>query len=71
LQQEVTAIHPDSYSMTVQSTPALDLQAGLVAELISQQVSFEASIMCTMENSSYFSHRRDAPTGRFVGAVKL
>jgi hypothetical protein len=71
LQQEVTAIHPDSYSMTVQSTPALDLQAGLVAELISQQVSFEASIICTMENSSYFSHRRQAPTGRFVGVVKI
>jgi YfiH family protein len=71
LQVEVTAIHPDSYSTTRHSTPALDLQAGLVAELLEQNVSFEASTVCTLENASYFSHRRQAPTGRFVGVVKI
>jgi YfiH family protein len=71
LQEEVTAVHPDSFSTTRHSTPALDLQAGLVAQLIAQDVSFEASTVCTMENSSYFSHRRDNPTGRFVGVVKI
>lgn len=71
LQEEVTAIHPESYSTTRHSTPALDLQAGLVAELLTENVSFEASTVCTLENSSYFSHRRDNPTGRFVGVVKI
>ena len=71
LQEEVTAVHPDSFSTTRHSTPALDLQAGLVAQLIAQDVSFEASTVCTMENSLYFSHRRDNPTGRFVGVVKI
>ena len=71
LQEEVTAVHPGSYSTTRHSTPALDLQAGLVAELLAENVSFEASTVCTMENSSYFSHRRDNPTGRFVGVVKI
>lgn len=71
LQQEVTAIHPDTYSTTLQSTPGLDLQAGLTAELLDQKVSFEASNICTMENRTYFSHRREAPTGRFVGVVKI
>lgn len=71
LQAQVSAIHPDSYSTTRNSTPALDLQAGLVAQLISQDISFEASTVCTMENSLYFSHRRDNPTGRFVGVVKI
>ncbi len=71
LQEEVTAVHPDSFSITRHSTPALDLQAGLVAQLIAQDVSFEASTVCTMENSLYFSHRRDNPTGRFVGVVKI
>jgi YfiH family protein len=71
LQAQVSAIHPDSYSTTRHSTPALDLQAGLVAQLISQDISFEASTVCTMENSLYFSHRRDNPTGRFVGVVKI
>jgi len=71
LQEEVTANHPDSYSTTRHSTPALDLQAGLVAQLLAQDVSFEASAVCTMENTSYFSHRRGSPTGRFVGVVKI
>jgi hypothetical protein len=71
LQTKVSAVHPDSYSTTRHSTPALDLQAGLVAQLISQDISFEASTVCTMENSLYFSHRRDNPTGRFVGVVKI
>jgi YfiH family protein len=71
LQAQVSAIHPDSYSTTRHSTPALDLQAGLVAQLILQDISFEASTVCTMENSLYFSHRRDNPTGRFVGVVKI
>ena len=71
LQEEVTANHPDSYSTTRHSTPALDLQAGLIAELLAQDVSFEASTMCTMENAFYFSHRRQSPTGRFVGVVKI
>ena len=71
LQEEVTANHPDSYSTTRHSTPALDLQAGLVAQLLAQDVSFEASTVCTMENTSYFSHRRQSPTGRFVGVVKI
>lgn len=71
LQEEVTAVHPSSYSTTRNSTPALDLQAGLVAELLAENVIFETSTVCTMENSSYFSHRRDNPTGRFAGVVKI
>ena len=71
MQQEVIAIHPQALSTTNIGTPALDLPAGLIAELIVEGVSYEASMICTMEDPLYFSHRRDNPTGRFAGIVKL
>ena len=71
MQQEVVATHPASLSTTYQGTPALDLPAGLIAELIAQGLTYEASPICTQEDPLYFSHRRDNPTGRFAGVVSL
>jgi YfiH family protein len=71
MQQEVVATHPASLSTTSKGTPALDLPAGLIAELIAQDLTFEASPICTQEDPLYYSHRRDNPTGRFAGVVSL
>ena len=71
MQQEVVATHPASLSTTSKGTPALDLPAGLIAELIAQGLTYEASPICTQEDPLYFSHRRDNPTGRFAGVVSL
>ena len=71
MQQEVVATHPASLSITSKGTPALDLPAGLIAELIAQGLTFEASPICTQEDPLYYSHRRDNPTGRFAGVVSL
>ena len=71
MQQEVVATHPASLSTTYKGTPALDLPAGLIAELIAQGLTYEASAICTQEDPLYFSHRRDNPTGRFAGVVSL
>lgn len=71
MQQEVVAIHPASLSTTSKRTPALDLPAGLIAELIAQGLTYEASPICTQEDPLYYSHRRDNPTGRFAGVVSL
>jgi copper oxidase (laccase) domain-containing protein len=71
MQQEVVATHPASLSTTSKGTPALDLPAGLIAELIAQGLTFEASPICTQEDPLYYSHRRDNPTGRFAGVVSL
>ena len=71
MQQEVGATHPASLSTTSKGTPALDLPAGLIAELIAQGLTFEASPICTQEDPLYYSHRRDNPTGRFAGVVSL
>ena len=71
MQQEAASTHPASLSSTYQGTPSLDLPAGLIAELIKQGVTYEASPICTMEDPLYYSHRRDNPTGRFAGVVTL
>jgi hypothetical protein len=71
MQQDVIAEHPRAFSTTRHETPALDLTAGLIAELTAAGVSYEASVICTQEDPLYYSHRRDNPTGRFVGVVSL
>ena len=71
MQQDVIAEHPRAFSTTHQGTPGLDLPAGLIADLIAEGVSYEASPICTKEDPMYFSHRRNNPTGRFAGVVSL
>ena len=71
MQQDVIADHPRALSTTHQGTPALDLPAGLIADLTAEGVSYEASLICTKEDPLYYSHRRDNPTGRFAGVVSL
>jgi YfiH family protein len=71
MQQDVIADHPRAFSTTHHGTPGLDLPAGLIADLISEGVSYEASSICTKEDPLYYSHRRDNPTGRFAGVVSL
>ena len=71
MQQEVVTVHPRALSTTFKGTPGLDLSAGLVADLAAEGISYDASVICTMEESLYFSHRRDNPTGRFAGVVSL
>jgi YfiH family protein len=71
MQQEVATTHPASLSTTSKGTPALDLPAGLITELIAQGLTYEASPICTQEDPLYYSHRRDNPTGRFAGVVSL
>ena len=51
-------------------TPALDLRAGVVAQLLAAGVeTIEADPWCTAESPDLFSHRRDGVTGRFAGVV--
>lgn len=71
MQQDVIADHPRAFSTTIHGTPALDLAAALIVELMAEGVSYEASAICTKEDPMYYSHRRDNPTGRFVGVISL
>lgn len=71
MQQDVIAEHPRAYATTPKGTPALDLPAALIADLLAAGVSYEASVVCTMEDPLYFSHRLSNPTGRFAGVISL
>lgn len=71
MQQDVIADHPRAFATTHSGTPGLDLPAGLIAELVAEGVTYEASTVCTMEDELYFSHRKHNPTGRFAGVVSL
>ena len=71
MQQDVIADHPRAFSTTHKGTPGLDLPTALIADLVAEGVSYEASSSCTMEDDLYFSHRKHNPTGRFAGVVSL
>ena len=71
MQQDVIADHPRAFATTHTGTPGLDLPSGLIAELVAEGVTYEASTVCTMEDELFFSHRKHNPTGRFAGVVSL
>lgn len=69
----VAAQVPQTWAQTRAGTPALDLPAGVAAQLLAAGVRrVEALGVCTLEDERFFSHRRDGretPTGRFAGVV--
>lgn len=69
LRAEVAAKVPATWSTTSWGTPALDLPAGVRAQLAAWDVPVAYSGECTLENDSLFSYRRDSRTGRFAGLV--
>jgi hypothetical protein len=72
LQDEVAAIEPASRSTTRSGTAALDIRAGVVAQLAAAGVaSIEVDPACTAESEHLYSRRRDGVTGRFAGLAVL
>ncbi|MDQ1642252.1 MAG: purine-nucleoside/S-methyl-5-thioadenosine phosphorylase / adenosine deaminase [Actinomycetota bacterium] len=70
LQDEVALREPLARSTTRSGTPALDLRAGVVAQLrVAGVASIEVDAACTFEAAQLFSHRRDGVTGRFAGVA--
>jgi copper oxidase (laccase) domain-containing protein len=58
--------------VTRRGTPAIDVPAGVWAQLREAGIDTDASIrlsVCTQESPEYFSFRRDGTTGRFAGFV--
>lgn len=66
---EVGTAFPRARSLTATGTPALDLPAALSFELSREGVKVSRSPICTVENSNYFSYRRDGKTGRQAGLI--
>ncbi|MEW2494486.1 peptidoglycan editing factor PgeF [Streptomyces nodosus] len=72
MRAEVSAVEPAAYSETGWGTPAVDVTAGVHAQLERLGVpDREQSSVCTRESADHFSYRRDRTTGRLAGYVWL
>jgi YfiH family protein len=72
MQAEVVAAVPQARSVTRRETPALDLKAGVAAQLRRAGITdITVDPACTVEDARYFSHRRDGVTGRFAGVATV
>ncbi|GAA4852255.1 peptidoglycan editing factor PgeF [Luteimicrobium xylanilyticum] len=73
MREDVAAGVPATWAQTRAGTPALDLPAGVAAQLAAAGVGrVEVLGICTLEDERFYSHRRDGrrtPTGRFAGVV--
>jgi YfiH family protein len=72
LQDEVGAVVPESVATTSWGTPALDLGAGVWAQLERAGVIVVDVARCTRESPDLYSFRRDGEhAGRLAGLVRL
>jgi copper oxidase (laccase) domain-containing protein len=72
LRDEISALEPVTRSRTGWDTPALDLPAGVGAQLDRLGVRTPGpAAACTMESEDHFSYRREQRTGRLAGYVWL
>ncbi|MFE9178952.1 peptidoglycan editing factor PgeF [Streptomyces sp. NPDC007126] len=72
MRAEVAAVEPAAYADTSWGTPAVDVSAGVYAQLERLGVRDRAqSPVCTRESKDHFSYRRDRTTGRLAGYVWL
>ncbi|MDI2126192.1 peptidoglycan editing factor PgeF [Yinghuangia seranimata] len=70
--EDVASRVPAARSRTREGTAALDIVAGVWAQLADKGVPFgEKSHICTRESADHFSYRRDGKTGRIAGYVLL
>lgn len=70
MRDEVVARVPAAYATTRTGTPALDLGAGVRAQLEGDDVAVTVVEGCTLEDPRFHSHRRDGErSGRLAGLV--
>ncbi|MGE9693386.1 peptidoglycan editing factor PgeF [Streptomyces sp. NRRL F-5630] len=72
MRAEVAALAPRAYAETSWGTPALDIAAGVLAQLDALGVrEVRRSPSCTRESADHFSYRGDRVTGRLAGYAWL
>lgn len=70
MRDEVAAAAPGSAAATSAGRPALDIRAGILAQLHAAGVpQWMVMPQCTAETPHLYSYRRDGVTGRFAGVV--
>lgn len=71
LRAEVAAVVPESWSRTWSGSAAVDVAAGVEAQLGAAGVAAVRLAGCTVEDPALYSYRRDRVTGRFAGLAWL
>ncbi|MBF6051984.1 laccase [Streptomyces eurocidicus] len=72
MRAEVAAVVPEAWATTRQGTPAVDVAAGVRAQLARLGVNISGqSHICTLESPDHFSYRREHTTGRLASYVWL
>ncbi|MFI8099871.1 peptidoglycan editing factor PgeF [Streptomyces sp. NPDC086023] len=72
MREDVAAVVPEAHATTSWGTPAVDVVAGVHAQLAALGVTdLKRSPVCTLESLDHFSYRRDRITGRLAGYVWL
>lgn len=70
MREEVAAVVPESFAETSWGTPALDVGAGIAAQLRAEGAEVVDASRCTLEDDAMHSYRRDgADAGRLGGLV--
>jgi YfiH family protein len=71
LQDEVAAVEPATRATTSWGTPALDIGAGVVAQLERGDVAVVDVSRCTLESPDLYSYRREGTrSGRQAGLIR-
>ncbi|WP_087928497.1 peptidoglycan editing factor PgeF [Streptomyces albireticuli] len=72
MRADVAAVVPEAWATTRQGTPAVDVAAGVRAQLARLGVNISGqSHICTLESRDHFSYRREHTTGRLASYVWL
>ncbi|MEU5399452.1 peptidoglycan editing factor PgeF [Streptomyces sp. NPDC005963] len=72
MRAEVAAVEPAAWAETRRGTPAVDVSAGVHAQLRALGVrDLRSSEVCTLESPDHYSYRRDRTTGRLAGYIWL
>ncbi|MFJ3882168.1 peptidoglycan editing factor PgeF [Streptomyces sp. NPDC090077] len=72
MREAVAGVVPAAWAETSWGTPAVDVVAGVHAQLAEAGVAHaHRSPVCTLESRDHFSYRRDRVTGRLAGYVWL
>ncbi len=69
MRDTVAQVEPVSATVSWTGTPAVDVAAGVVAQLRAGDVEVRWVPGCTRESPQLYSYRRDGTTGRFAGVV--
>lgn len=69
MREEVAAVVPESFAETSWGTPALDVGAGILAQLTADSVEVVDVARCTLEDDALHSYRRDGAEAGRLGAL--